>query len=338
MVIRRARSVALALAVAIAPIGFAACSTDDGSNGSSGSTGTGGPGSGAGSSAAPVAGESVVTGPTAPAGPVAGATGPERHLGPQGRVGQFVVHCTYSHSGAHDPIVHPGHEGRSHRHDFYGAESVDSHSTPEVLLTDATTCDKVADTAAYWQPTLYDGGEVVEPTGIAAYYRAAPGVAPTDVEPFPFGLALIAGDQTATEPQAGESVGWTCGSRTTLHDDPPDCPASAPLRLVLTFQDCWDGQHLNSADHRSHAAYSDDGACPASHPVQLPQLTMSVMFPISGSGHDLTLASGNAYSAHGDFFNTWDPDGLRREVEQCIHREVVCDLASNREEEPLFTG
>jgi hypothetical protein len=107
---------------------------------------------------------------------------------------------------------------------------------------------------------------------------------------------------------------------------------------VLTFQDCWDGEHLDSADHRSHAAYSADGRCPRSHPVHLPQLTVSVMFPISGEGHDLSLASGSIHSAHGDFLNAWDADGLGREIDQCIRRDVVCDLASNREEEPLFTG
>jgi len=107
---------------------------------------------------------------------------------------------------------------------------------------------------------------------------------------------------------------------------------------VLTFQDCWDGRNVDSEDHKSHVAYSVDGRCPSSHPVNIPQLTVSVAFPISGPDHDLTLASGNIYSAHGDFFNGWDPDGLEREINRCIHRDVVCDLASNREEEPLFSG
>jgi hypothetical protein len=42
------------------------------------------------------------------------------------------------------------------------------------------------------------------------------------------------------------------------------------------------------------------------------------------------------YSAHGDFFNAWDPAGLRREIDMCIHRGAVCDLASNRAEELPF--
>ncbi len=176
----------------------------------------------------------------------------------------------------------------------------------------------------------------MEPVQIHAYYRAAPGVDPADVEPFPFGLELIAGDATATEPQTGEAAGWVCGSSTRFNHTPPDCPVTAPLHMLLTFPDCWDGEHVRSDDFRSHAAYSSDGLCPTSHPVHIPQLTMSIKYPISGTGHDLRLASGTIDSAHGDFLNSWEPEGLEQQVELCIHRDVVCDLASNREEDGPF--
>ena len=261
---------------------------------------------------------------------------PTRHVGPQGGTGQFVATCQYTHSGLVDPIVYPGTVGRSHRHDFYGAVDTGPDSTAVTLRRSASSCDKPGDTAAYWQPTLYDGDTEVVPTEIQAYYRAAPGVDPTSVVPFPEGFALIAGDAYATTPQVGEAAGWTCGSRTTLDAAPPECAATAPLHLVLTFPDCWDGVHLDSADHRAHATYSRAGRCPADHPVPVPQLTVSIKFPVSGPGHDLRLASGNVYSAHGDFLNAWDPAALRREVDQCIHRQVVCGLATNREEDGPF--
>ncbi len=262
---------------------------------------------------------------------------PTRYTGPQGRVGQFVVRCTYSHSGPHDPIVHFGHAGRSHRHDFYGSVATNSTATITDLQAAVTTCDKSGDSAAYWQPTLYDHDHVIVPTEAHAYYRAAPGIPKESVRTMPRGLALIAGDQTATVPQSGEATGWTCGSNTQLSDDPPTCTMDAPLHLVLTFPDCWDGVHLDSVDHHSHVTYSTRGRCPASHPVSIPQITVSVDFPVWGAGHDLRLASGNIYSAHGDFWNAWDPAGLKREINACIHRGAVCDLASNREEEPLFS-
>src|SRR5690606_22798929 len=157
-----------------------------------------------------------------------------------------------------------------HRHDFYGSVVTDSTSEVADLLEAPTTCDKSPDTAAYWQPTLYDHDEVVEPAEIHAYYRAAPGIDPQRVRTMPVGLALIAGDAAATAPQDGEATGWTCGSNTVLSDEVPECPRTAPLHLVLTFQDCWDGRYLDSVDHRSHAIYSTDGACPDSHPVSIP--------------------------------------------------------------------
>lgn len=261
-----------------------------------------------------------------------------RHIGPQGRVGQFAATCTRTHSAPDDPIVHPGQPGRSHLHEFYGAVDVDADTTPASMIEGDTTCDKVADRAAYWHPTVYVDGEPVEANELNAYYRAAPGVEPSSVRPFPPGLALIAGDMTSTVPQPGESVGWTCGTSSRLRDEPPTCPVSAPLHLVLVFQDCWDGEHLDSDDHRSHAAYSVDGACPPSHPVSIPQLTVSVSLPVDGPGHEITLSSGDAYSLHGDFFNGWEPDGLEREIVNCIHREVVCNLRSNRAEPTILNA
>ncbi len=263
---------------------------------------------------------------------------PTRYLGPQGGFGQFVAKCLYSHSGPYDPIVWPGRPGRSHRHDFYGAPSTNASSTPQTLAGKGSTCDKPGDDAAYWQPTLYDHGRAVVPREARAYYRAAPGVNPQDVQPFPTGLALIAGDATATGPQIGDTAGWTCGVRTALEKIPPPCDETAPLHLVLTFPDCWDGVHLDVPGHRAHASYSENGRCPSTHPVHIPQLTLTVTYPIWGTGHELTLASGSIYSAHGDFLNAWDPAALEREIDHCLRENVMCDVASNHEfAAPFFT-
>jgi len=104
----------------------------------------------------------------------------------------------------------------------------------------------------------------------------------------------------------------------------------------VTFPDCWDGVRIDSPDHRSHVAYSRRGRCPDAIPMHVPQLTVAVTFPIDGDGHDLRLASGPVDTVHGDFLNAWDPAGLAREVSMCIGRNAVCDLASNRQESPLF--
>ncbi|MDQ2678829.1 MAG: DUF1996 domain-containing protein, partial [Actinomycetota bacterium] len=277
---------------------------------------------------------------TAPEGAVAVPVdaAPARHLGPQGRTGQFVTDCAHSHSSPDDPIVHAGYPGRSHLHDFFGNTTTDADSTLETLLEGDTTCQMQHDTASYWAPALLDGGVVVEPKTSTAYYRAAPGVDPTQVRAYPAGLKIVAGDMTATTPQSTDLAGWSCGASTTHLASPPNCPPTSPLRGVITFPDCWNGRDLDSEDHRSHMANSVGGACPRSHPVHVPQLTFAITYPITGTGHDLTLSSGSTHGLHSDFFNAWDQDRLVREVESCLHRGAVCGLASNRAEDPLFSG
>jgi hypothetical protein len=255
------------------------------------------------------------------------------HTGPQGDSAQFVVKCAYSHTATDDPIVHLGMAGMSHSHDFFGNRTTNAASTVESLTGGATTCNQRLDTAAYWAPTLYDHGAAVVPLGLVAYYRPAPGVDPATLQPFPAGLKMLAGDSMADGPQPVEAAAWTCGTSSDLQAEPPDCPADAPLRSRLTFADCWDGKHLDSPDHRSHVTFSVDGHCPSSHPVPMPQLTLTVRYPVSGSGHDLTLASGPTDTVHGDFFNAWDQAELTSQVDLCLHRGVVCSVASNRAED-----
>ena len=261
---------------------------------------------------------------------------PARHLGPQGRAGQFVTDCGYSHSAPDDPIVFPGQSGMSHEHDFFGNTSTNAESTIESLLKADTTCQKQRDTAAYWAPQLRDHGKAITPVKSVAYYRAALGVDPKLLVPYPEDLRIIAGDMTATEPLSADLAGWACGVSSTHDASPPQCPDSAPLRAVITFPDCWDGVNTDSADHKSHMANSFEGLCPSTHPVHVPQLTFAVAYPISGTGHDLTLASGSTYGIHADFINSWDQAGLENEIKLCLNRDVVCGLSSNRDEDPLF--
>lgn len=255
------------------------------------------------------------------------------HLGPQGDVPQFVVKCGYSHTATDDPIVHFAMAGMSHSHDFFGNRTTNDASTAKSLTGGATTCNQRLDAAAYWAPTVFDHGVPVTPLGLVAYYRPAPGVDPASLQPFPAGLKMLAGNSMADGPQAIEVAAWTCGSSSDLQTSPPDCPADTPLRVRLTFADCWDGQHLDSDDHRAHVAASVDGHCPKSHPVPMPQLTLTVRYPISGAGHDLTLASGPTFTVHGDFFNAWDEKALTSQIDLCLHRSVVCSVASNRAED-----
>ena len=250
--------------------------------------------------------------------------------GPQGRVPQFVVECGFSHVAPDDPIVHPGHSGRSHQHVFFGNTTTDADSTVDDLAAGGTTCDQHLDLASYWAPALVDHGQVVEPSRAVAYYRPGVGIDPATVEPYPYGLMMVGGDQVAAEPQSLDVVAWSCGTGSERAATPPTCPDERPLRMAVSFPDCWDGERLDSPDHNGHVARSRDGACPGSHPVPMPQLLLTISYPITGGGHDLALASGSLLTGHADFFNAWDEDKLRTEVESCIHRGLTCGVASNR--------
>jgi hypothetical protein len=239
---------------------------------------------------------------------------------------QFAVDCGLVAQASFDPIVHPGEPDAGHQHDFFGSTAVDEHSAgPDLLGTD-TTCRMQADTASYWTPTLYHDGRPVEPTGVSAYYRVAPGIDPLAVAPYPLGLAAIAGDAAGSGPQPASVVGYGCGRAAVVQPSPPACPAESPLNLRVTFPDCWDGRRLAADDHRSHLRYSEGAGCPGSHPVAIPRLTMVVHYPVVGDPSGLRLASGPLESAHADFLNGWDPDALEVEVRSCLHRQVVCTI------------
>ena len=250
-------------------------------------------------------------------------------LGPQGRVPQFVVECGWSHTAADDPIVHPGHAGAAHVHDFFGNTTTAAHSTHASLLAGDTTCGQKLDTAAYWAPALSDHGTLVRPLRSIAYYRPGPDVDPARIRAFPPGLVMIGGNPDAGA-QSLAAVAWRCGASPRLAKAPPVCPERATLTARVVFPDCWDGRHTDSPDHRDHVATSTDGTCPASHPVPIPQLTFDVHYPIHGDGHTLTLASGGTHTFHADFVNAWDQPTLEREVHACLNRANVCGVVSNR--------
>lgn len=255
---------------------------------------------------------------------------PPQALAPQGRVPQFVVECDYSHRAPDDPIVAPGAPGASHSHDFFGATTTHAGSTAQDLVASDTTCNDPADTAAYWAPSLLVAGEALDPARAVAYYRAGPGIDPAVVDTWPLGLELLAGDPMADGPQPLGVVAWHCGNAERLSSDPPTCGERAPLALRLTFPDCWNGRDLASADNRSHVAYSVGGTCGEDHPTPITQLVLVVQYPFAGEPADLTLSSGPVHTAHGDVLNGWRPDGLRRHVERCLNRHLVCSVSSTR--------
>lgn len=254
---------------------------------------------------------------TATAGPIGGLSLP----GVSQPEGIFWSECGFSHRLADDPIVAPKKPGASHSHDFFGNRSTNAHSTYSSLRSAPTVCHRPLDTAAYWVPTLSQGGKALKPMGTFAYYMAGSKSA-SSVRPFPAGLRVIAGNGKASSAQPVSIVAWSCSGSTKRSSEPPLCGPDQWLRIHIRFPDCWNGKHLDVFDHRSHMAYAADG-CPSSHPVGVPQLTLALTYPTPG-GPGITLASGSRYTGHADFFNAWEQSELARLVKYCLNGARRC--------------
>jgi Domain of unknown function (DUF1996) len=243
--------------------------------------------------------------------------------------GSFSTPCPYSHSATDDPIVHHAMHGMSHRHDFFGATTTGSTSTAKTLLAGGTTCRSVADKTAYWAPSLLAAGKPLRPKEMSAYYRVPVGADATQVEVPPNGLEMIAGNSEATTAQAPAVSSWACGLSEATSPVPLNCERSTFLLLRLTFDPCWDGEHLTSPDHRSHLApLGDDGSCPDDHPVLIPELHVEIRYPVTPEGTPLSLASGPATGGHGDALVAWDSDHIESEVDVCLRANRKCDVTS----------
>lgn len=240
----------------------------------------------------------------------------------------FVGSCAFSHMGTDDPIVYPRQPGVSHSHSFVGNTTTNAFSTPRTLQAGSTTCKRDGERAAYWMPTLLVNGQTVAPRGATIYYRRKTLAA---VRPFPAGLKMIAGDRTATSPQGINITYWNCGADSPIRptSEVPTCPntRAQSLRLHVNFPNCWDGRRLDSADHKSHMAYSVRGQCPATHPVAVPAISLIFRYQVVG-GSGVTLASGGQYSGHADFFNAWRQGTLTSLVNGCLNALRHCAQGS----------
>ncbi len=252
------------------------------------------------------------------------------------KVPEFNAQCTVSHHNNDDPIVFPGLAGATHNHTFFGNKTTDATSTTESLLAGNTTCNPAGDHSAYWIPTLYQNGKVVDPKGAVTIYYGSRLKDPSKTQPFPLGLRMIAGDaktQTDTPDKQGNHF-WCAGiggsTGRTPDGEYPVCAPTAELVRQITFPDCWDGVHLDSPNHKDHMANGDyTGACPKSHPVPIPSVSFVIAYPLNTNTTGITLSSGNGYSMHADFFNAWEPEELARRVRDCLDQGYKCNSAGN---------
>ncbi len=247
---------------------------------------------------------------------------------PTGGVGIFTDTCLRTKTAPNDPILMPGMSGRPMQHDFFGNTGTTASSVTRDLVGGATSCTTTADSSAYWTPVLFQNGTALVPKSTLIYWRAPQG-AQKAVQTVPAGLTMIAGNEGATAPQSRAVIGWGCSTlaQAKLTNTPHDCANGANLRLVITFPNCWDGKTLDGAKQNNVVAMTS-GACPSSHPVQIPQVVVHVVYPTSmASG--LTLSTGpttqgSVDTEHADLMNGWNQPVLTADVNACIVTGTRC--------------
>ena len=294
--------------------------------------------------------------------------------------GIFRINCDFAHSSYDDPIVFPGQADAAHLHRFYGNTQVDENTTMESLyLEGESTCQgNLLNLSSYWVPSLlapiYDqvtGERQLDENGDPAW-QVVPAVVGNDdvaheifyysagvddldsIQPIPVGLRMIAGNSMTQpgEEQDSSVVRWHC--QTWESDDAtnpqfsatiPACSEPDRLRMDIFFPSCWDGENLDSADHRSHMAYPErvNGVtqCPETHPVPLVRVTYhyafgvrpefthpversSQMWRIASDMYEVTEQQAGGLSLHADWFNGWHPSIMEAILENCIKGGLDC--------------
>ncbi len=129
---------------------------------------------------------------------------------------------------------------------------------------------------------------------------------------------------------------WYCEANQIKQQSIPSCADGERVGVQLRFPQCWDGTNLDSADHRSHLAYIsyDTGvaACPAGHPVHIPEITLTIWWAQHGDSEQWYLSSdrmigmthANGSTFHSDWFGAWDPTIQDRWLNECIRALRSC--------------
>ncbi|MGV9270580.1 DUF1996 domain-containing protein [Kitasatospora sp. NPDC003701] len=262
--------------------------------------------------------------------------------------GTFTSRCGRNENGHLNPdnvIVAPGvSNGAHHMHDYVGNLITDAFSTNGGLAGAGTTCTN-GDQSAYYWPVLrvldgtvesdlkapgggrdHNKGRILQPAEVGITYSSTDGDA---VHAMPRFLRIVTGDAKAlTNGPANAHASWSCTGfeDRQLADKYPICPAGTRVVRILKFPDCWDGRNIDSANHRTHTAFSKAGACPKNFRV-IPQLVERVAYDVP-SGVRFAVDSfpeqlHNPITDHGDFVNVMTRD-LMDQVVSCINGGRRC--------------
>ncbi|MFL6725444.1 MAG: DUF1996 domain-containing protein [Sphingomicrobium sp.] len=286
--------------------------------------------------------------------------------------GVFRYACDAGALKPDDPVIYPAQPTASSLNQFFGNTNADGSSTYSTLRqTGDSTCQSRVDRSAYWVPAMYDGaGNVVRPDFVTMEYRRRPN---TDTKcqpskdsmavgiciPLPNGLRYEIGyDMLSSATTLSPNVRFTCSGPTAVAGEHNmmgaigNCPTAPSggvynrFGAIISSPQCWDGKNLDSADHRSHVAYTSTGwlgyeQCPSTHPYYIPSFKMTVWYTVDANLPSWHFASDEARPGvapgttfHAGWFGGWDNTVMSMWVQNCIDKRLNCsggDLGNGRQ-------
>ncbi|MFJ6660514.1 DUF1996 domain-containing protein [Streptomyces sp. NPDC091377] len=278
--------------------------------------------------------------------------------GRSGSRGTFTTRCGTNSNDNHNTdnvIVAPGvTNGAHHLHDYVGNQSNDAFASDQDLAGARTTCRNQGDRSSYFWPVLrlQDGtqdfdqndagggtegnvGRILEPAQAQLKFtgnRRGPVVA------MPQALRIITGDAKAfVNGLANANTSWTCTGfeNRQLTDKYPLCPEGSDVVRLSKFQSCWDGQNVDSANHRTHVAFvRADGTC-ANGFKAIPQLQVRLVYDVPAPSIENGVVQ-NPFAVdtfpeqlhkpitdHNDFINFFSKK-LMKQMVNCINTGKRC--------------
>lgn len=302
-------------------------------------------------------------------------TGAIPHSNAPDVVGAFRFVCRHTNLAFDDPTVFPGQPGASHLHDQTGVTGWNASSNYGNLRTGGggSGCNDVAghdrnqgeatwaaNRTPYWQPALLDGkGNAIVIDFTSFYYKRRPVTDPIVSDatnphyegkavPLPNGIKFVfgGGDPTLVN---GIGAFFKCVNVISGNGYSTDgtfagaiacvkAHSDSSLEVQITAPDCWDGVHLDSADHRSHLAYGSYGdwgyyKCDAAHPYVIPTFTYAAFYTIlpsdDGDIHfssdEMDNSKPRGWSFHVDYGPAaWDPQVKAMWEDNCINLLLSC--------------
>lgn len=296
-----------------------------------------------------------------------------------------------------DPMVFPKAPGASHLHGVVGNTAFNANLTTnrQLRTTGGSNCGPSRypiNRSAYWTPDVLNGqGAVVDPYFQNFYYKRLPAGNPVCTAfpdathvgkcvPIPnqlrylsgYNMATMSGGPTSADPVEASNFAYECrqhanpGIRNTTANGSyktikqvvdAGCPAGEILYSAFNGQPCWDGTHLDTADHRSHMAWAGTGthfngivvnwtilgvpqtptlysSCPITHPYVVPTFAWQRFYvtDVSFAAGKWRLSSDEMMpteveagtTLHMDYWEGWSPVFKALWETHCLDEHRTC--------------